>query len=169
MTQQSPPLTAGVDRRNAGVTNALEVAAYIIAQMIKLALVYLLSFAGWLSPLYLWAMQTGGRLALYAVSIGLSVAWGVLTVVVFFALREVLGGVPANTPRPAEIGLLALAYAVVIAAQLVLNAMVLSHIYVALGQLFAPLLGLGLSIVFAAIIFAAFLGLRQLIRGGRAA
>jgi hypothetical protein len=169
MTQPGAPSVADGDRRNSGVTNPFEVAAYIIAQSIKLGLIYTLSFLGLLSPLYLWAMQAGGRMALYEVSIGLSVAWGAMTLLIFFAARALLGGVPANMPRGGEIGVFALAYAVVIGAQLVLNALVLNRMYVALGQLFAPMLGLGLSIVFAAIVFGVFLGLRRLIRGERTA
>lgn len=166
MTQLGAPLAARPAPLNDGFTNGREILAYAIAQTLKLVLIFALSFARIFAPLYIWAMQSGGRVALYAVSTGLSVMWGAFTLIVFFTSRSLLGGVPADTPRGPEIGLFALAYAVVIGVQLVLNAAILGQIYLALGSTLAPLVGLAVAIVFAAIVFAIFLAMRQAIRQG---
>jgi hypothetical protein len=166
MTQLGGPL-AEPRLQNDGVTNGREVLAYTIAQVLKLVLIYALGFARVFNPLYVWALQSGGRIALYAVSAGLSVVWGSLALIVFFVARSLFEGIPANTPRGPEIILFALAYAVVTGVQLVLNAMVLGPLYLALGLSAAPLLGLTVSILSAALTFAAFLALRQAIRPGR--
>jgi hypothetical protein len=166
MTQWDAPL-AEPRFRNEGITNGREILAYAVAQTLKLSLIYALGFARVFNALYVWAMQSGGRPALYAVSIALSVVWGSLALVVFFVIRVFFGGVPANIPRGSEIGLFALAYAVVTSVQLVLNAAVLGQLYLAIGLAMAPLLGLAVSTLFAAIVFAAFLVLRQVIRPER--
>ena len=166
MTPMGVPL-AEPRLQNEGITNGREIAAYAVAQMLKLVLIYTLGFARVFNPLYVWALQSGGRTALYAVSAGLSIVWGGLTLIVFFVGRNRFGGTPANTPRGPEIVLFALGYAVVTGVQLVLNATVLGALYIALGLSLAPLLGLTVSTLFAAITFGVFLAVRQVIRPGR--
>jgi hypothetical protein len=172
MPAQPPPPASGAfagahRAANTGVTNPPEIAAYALAQFVKLGLVYGLSFTGMLNPLYVWAIESGGRSLFYMVSIGLSIVWAAVTVIAFFASRLALGGEPRGVLRGREIGLFAFAYALVTGLQLVLSAFVLNALYIALGPVRATLFGFALALVFAAIVFALFVALRQLVRGGR--
>ena len=170
MTQfdASPVLPA---TENDGITNPREVGAFILAQLIKLAGTYALSFAGVLSPLYLWALHSGGQSGFLAVAAGLRALWAFLMFISFLLVRALLGGVPtivasprreyAVTTRGGEIAAFVLAYAIVIALVLVLNAAVLGQLYMALGRMLAPIVGFGISIIFAAIAYAIFIGSRR--------
>jgi hypothetical protein len=86
----------GTAVRNEGISNGREAAAYAIAQTIKIALVYSLSFSGLLSPLYMAAFKTGGPIAVIPVTFAINVIWGGVTLLLFVALRAALGGVPAT-------------------------------------------------------------------------
>jgi hypothetical protein len=174
----------GVASRNTGLTNGREVLAYAVAQAIKIALSDAVGFAGLLTPLYEWVVHTvAGHgqvgVALVAVTTTVNTVWAILGLLLFLVLRGVFGGTPAIfggsgseeavTTRGAEIGAFALAYAIVVAVLTALNAAILSQIYVSLyrsGEKLAGFgLGLTMSILSAAIVFAIFLGLRQAFLG----
>lgn len=170
MTQfqtQSPILPAS---QNDGITNAREIGAFIVAEVIKTIGAYALAISGALSPLYLWALHAGNRPLIWIVSAGISVFWGAAVFVLFMLFRGLFGGVPmivnrnqdaTVTTRAGEIGAFVLAYGIVLAVILVLNGLLLAQAYAALGRALAPLLGLGTSIVGAIIVFILFMALRR--------
>ena len=170
---QSPVLS---DTQNSGATNAREVGAFVLAEVIKFAGVYALTYLGLLSGLYLGALHSGGPPLLMIVSAGISAVWGVVVFVLFILFRTGFGGVPTAvspqdrgspviTPsaatRGGEIGAFALAYAIVLGIILLANGIFLSQVYVAVGRSLAPLIGLAISIVGAIATFALFIGFRQ--------
>ena len=166
MTQfqtQSPVLPA---TQNDG-TNAREILAFFVAELLKTIGAYMLALTGALSPLYLWAIHIGGHPLLLTVSVGISAVWGAAVFVLFILFRSLFGGVPTivsrgeATMRGGEIGAFVIAYVIVLAAIFLLNELFLAHVYVALGRMLAPLLGLGVSAIGAVIVFILFLALRR--------
>lgn len=165
---QSPVLS---DTQNDGVTNPREIGAFVLAEIIKFVGTYALAYLGLLSGLYLWAFHSGSRPLLLAVSAGIGAVWGVVVFVLFILFRAAFGGVPTIiTPsergspvitRGAEIGAFVLAYGIVLAIILLLNGLFLSQVYVAVGRMLAPLIGVAISIVGAIAAFAVFIGFRQ--------
>jgi hypothetical protein len=155
--------------RNAGVTGQ-EIAAYAIAQAIKIAASYALSYSGMLIPIYMWAAHYGGLASVW-LGLGFSLVYGGVTMLLFLALRGSFGGVPAMisgtqtfTSSGGEIGAFVIAYAVGAIGQIAINTFVLNGFYIELyrsGQR-ALQMGIGatLSVVTAAIVFAIFIGLR---------
>jgi hypothetical protein len=170
MTQfqtQSPILRATPGE---GFTNAREVLAFIVAELIKTAGTYMLAITGALNPLYLWAIHAGNRPFLLAISAGISMVWGAVVLVLFFLFRGLFGGVPvivnrgqaaASATRGGEIGAFVLAYGIVLAVILVLNGLFLAQAYAMIGRVLAPLLGIAISIVGAVLVFILFLALRR--------
>lgn len=171
MTQfqtQSPVLPA---TQNDGITNAREILAFIVAELIKTIGTYVLTFIGALNPLYLWAIHTGSQPLLLTVSAGISAVWGAAVFVLFILFRALFDGVPSiarNQGREAarmtcggEIGAFVLAYVIVLAVILVLNGLFLAPVYVAIGRTLAPLLGLGISLIGAVIVYILFLASRR--------
>ena len=170
MTQfqtQSPILPAS---QNDGFTNAREIGAFIVAEVIKTAGTYMLALTGALSQFYLWAVHTGGHPLLLTVSIGLSTLWGAAVLVLFILFRALFGGIPTivshspdagSATRGAEIGAFVIAYAIVLAAIFLLNELFMAHMYGALGRMLAPLVGLSVSLIGAVIVFVLFLALRR--------
>jgi hypothetical protein len=160
---------------NNGATNAREVGAFVLAEIIKFVGVYALTYLGPMSALYLWAVHSGGPPLLLIVSAGNSAVWGVVVFVLFILFRAGFGGVPMlvspqdrnspvitpGTTRGAEIGAFALAYLIVLGIILVANGIFLPQVYAALGRSLAPLIGLAISIVGAVAAFALFIGFRQ--------
>ena len=172
MTQfqtQSPVLPAS---RNDGITNGREILAFVVAELIKTIGAYGLAMTGALNPVYLWAVRTGSRALLLIVSGGISVFWGVAVFVLFILFRGLFGGVPmtvdagrgsALTTRGGEVGAFVLAYGIVLTVVLVLNGLVLAQAYAALGRMFAPILGLGITTIGAVVVFILFVALRRAI------
>jgi hypothetical protein len=170
MTQfqtQSPILPAS---QNDGITSGREICAFIAAELIKTVGAYLVAFTGALSPLYLSALHAGNRSLVWVVSAGISVFWGAVVFVLFVLFRGLFGGVPTIvnrnqdatvTTRGGEIGAFVVAYGIVLPVILVLNGLFLAPAYAALGRAFAPLLGLGTSIVGAVIVYILFIALRR--------
>jgi len=164
-----------VSPRNGGITNGREIAAYAIAQAIKIVLVSALSYSGLLAPLYLAAFRAGGAIAVVPVTVALNIVWGGIVLLLFLALRAALGGVPhmvagadresAFTSRGGEIGAFVIAYLLMIIVVLTLNAVLLSPLYVSLGRsgqgqiVFA--IGLAISLVNATIVYLIFIALRS--------
>ena len=169
MTQfqtQSPILPAS---QNDGSTNAREIFAFVAAELIKTIGVYALTLSGMLNPLYLWALHIN-RAVFWAVSAGLSVFWGAVVFILFVLFRGLFSGVPmivnprrdtAVTTRGGEVGAFVVSYAIVVALILVLNGLFLAQAYAALGRALAPLLGLGMTIVSAVVVFILFVVLRR--------
>jgi hypothetical protein len=170
MTQfqtQSPVLPAS---QNDGITNGREIGAFIVAEVLKTIGAYMLALAGVLSPLYLWAIHTGGHSLLLTVSVGISAVWGAAVLVLFILFRSLFGGVPTlvshgrdagSATCGGEIGAFVIAYVIVLFVIFGLNELFLAHVYVALGRMLAPLLGLGVSAIGAVIVFILFLALRR--------
>jgi hypothetical protein len=170
MTQfqtQSPVLPAS---QNDGFTNAREILAFVVAELLKTIGAYMLALAGVLSPLYLWAIHIGGHSLLLTVSVGISAVWGAAVLVLFILFRSLFGGIPTLVSRgqdagsatcSGEIGAFVIAYIIVLAVIFLLNELFLAHVYVALGRMLAPLLGLGVSAIGAVIVFILFLALRR--------
>jgi len=162
-----------VAARNVGITNGREIGAYAIAQAVKIALTYAVSFSGLLSPLYLAAYRSGGAIGVIPVTFVINVLWGGIALLLFLALRAALGGVPtmvadsesALTSRGGEIGAFVVAYLLMIIVVLTLNALLLAPIYAALGRggqselIFA--VGLSISLVNAVLVYLLFVGLRS--------
>lgn len=165
---QSPILS---DARNGGTTNTREIAAFVLAEIIKFGGAYAITYLGLLSALYLWAFQLGSRPLVFMVSAVISAAWGVVLFVLFILFRAGLGGAPTmmgpqgGTPPPitrgAEIAAFALAYVIVLGIILLLNGVFLSQVYVAVGRSLAQLVALAIAIVGAVAVFALFIGFRQ--------
>src|SRR5258708_15757786 len=172
MTQfDSPPVARG----NAGLTNGREIGSYAIAQAIKIALTFSVSFSGLLSPIYSAAFGSGGAIAIVPVTFALNVIWGSIGLLLFLAFRAALGGVPAMvagpgresafTSRGGEIGAFVVAYLLLIVLLLALNSLFLAPIYAALnhaGQsqmVFA--IGLSISLVNATLVYLIFIALRS--------
>ena len=170
MTQyqtQSPILPAS---QNDGFTNGREIGAFIVAEVLKTIGAYMLALAGVLSPLYLWAIQIGGHSLLLTVSVGISVVWGAAVLVLFILFRSLMGGIPTlvsqgrgagSATHAGEIGAFVIAYAIVLAIIFGLNELFLAQLYVAIGRMLAPLLGLAVSLVGAVVVFILFLALRR--------
>jgi hypothetical protein len=160
--------------RNEGISNGREVGAYAIAQAIKIALVYAVSFSGFLSSLYMAAYKTGGPIAVIPVTFSINVVWGGVTLLLFVGLRAALGGVPAMiagpgresifTSRGREIGAFVIAYLLMIVALMVASGLFLSALYGSLnhnGQMqIVYAIGLSISLVNAAVTFLIFVALR---------
>src|ERR1700720_751796 len=160
-------------------TNAFEILAYVIAQLVKIAVSVSAAYMGWLTPLYLVARRVAGPFSAIPVSVGLNIVWGILTFTVFIVLRGVAGGVPVSvggqdreravTSSGTEIGGFALAYGIVVAVLLVINAVFLTAVYTDLyrnGQAsLAVGLGLSISVIGAVIVFPLFIGLRRAFSG----
>jgi hypothetical protein len=174
----------GTAFRNTGPTNGREVLAYAVAQASKIALADAVGFAGLLSPLYgsvvrVVAGHGSVGLALVVVTTAINALWTTLASILFLLLRGLFGGTPAIfggsgreeavTTRTGEIGAFALAYAIVVAVATAVNTAFLSQIYVSLyrsGERLAGFgLGLAISILSAASVFAIFVGLRQAFLG----
>lgn len=164
---QSPVLP---DFRNDGATNAREISAFVLAEIIKFAGAYALTYLGLMSALYLWAFHSGGRMLLLAVSGGVSAAWGVVVFVLLILFRALLGGVPTiispqnqgpPMTRRTEIAAFALAFLIVLGILLLLNGLVLPQVYLALGRSLAPLVGFAVSIVGSIAAFILFVCFRQ--------
>jgi hypothetical protein len=164
---QSPILSDA----QSGTTNAREITAFVLAEIIKYVAAYGLTYLGLLSPLYQWALHTGKLPLLLIVSAGISAVWGIVVFVLFVVFRAGFGGIPAIiAPREqgspvitcgTEVGAFALAYAIVLGVILLMNGFFLAQVYVALGRSLAPLVGLGISIVGTFATFALFVGFRQ--------
>jgi hypothetical protein len=169
---QSPVLS---DTRNNGATNAGEIGAFVLAEIIKFAGVYALAYLGPLSALYLSALHSGGPPLLLTVSAGISAVWGVVVFVLFILFRSGFGGIPTAvspqdrgspiiTPgmtRGGEIGAFALAYGIVLGIIMFSNGIFLPQVYAAIGRSLAPLIWLAISIVGAGATFGLFIGFRQ--------
>jgi hypothetical protein len=172
MTQFDSPLVAS---ENAGLTNGREIGAYAIAQAIKIALTFSVSFSGLLSPIYSAAFRTGGAIAIVPVTFALNVIWGSIGLLLFLAFRAALGGVPAMVARPGrasaftsrggEIGAFVIAYLLLIVLLLALNSFFLAPIYAALSHAgqsqMVFVIGLSISLVNAALVYLIFIGLRS--------
>jgi hypothetical protein len=170
MTQfptQSPVLPA---TDNAGFTNAREVAAFVVAELIKTLGVYLVTMSEVLNPLYMWAIHARAYSLVLGISAGISVVWGVVVLVLFILLRAGFGGIPTIVLKArdagrvtcvAEIGAFVIVYAVVLAAIMLLNGFFLAQVYAAVGRTFAPLIGFATSAVGAVLVFFLFLSLRR--------
>lgn len=160
-------------------TNGFEILAYVIAQLVKIAVSVSAAYMGWLAPLYLIARRVAGPISTIPVSVGLNIVWGILTFTVFIVLRGLAGGTPQGVGGPGrehavtssgpEIGGFALAYGIVVAVLLVVNAFFLTAIYTDLyrnGQAsLAVGLGLSISVVGAVVVFPLFIGLRRAFSG----
>jgi hypothetical protein len=161
------------------ITNGLEILAYAIAQLIKIAVSTTIAYMGWLTPLYLLARGVAGPISAIPVAIALNIVWGTLTLAVFIVLRGLVGGAPVIVGGPSreraitssgpEIGAFALAYGIVVTVLLVVNAVFLTTIYAdlyrsGLAQL-ALGLGLAISAISATIVFPLFIGLRRAFSG----
>ncbi|HEV2187251.1 MAG TPA: hypothetical protein VGR70_08580 [Stellaceae bacterium] len=143
--------------------------------MIKIALVYALSYTGLLSPLYLAAFRAGGAIAVVPVTLGLNIVWGGVVLLLFLALRVALGGVPtmvagagqesAFTSRGGEIGAFVVAYLLIMISVLTFNGLFLSPLYASLGRggqgQIAFAIGLAISLVNAVLVYLIFIGLRS--------
>ena len=172
MTQFDTP---GIALRNGGLTNAREIGAYAIAQAVKLALTYAVSFSGLLSPLYLAAFKAGGAIGVVPVTFAINIIWGSVALLLFLALRAALGGVPlmiggsgrdsAFTSRGGEIGAFIIAYVLMMIVVLLLHSAYLGPVYAALSRggqsqiVFA--IALAISLVNALIVYPIFIGLRS--------
>jgi hypothetical protein len=160
--------------RNEGITNGREVGAYTIAQAIKIALVYAVSFSGLLSPLYMAAFKTGGPIAVLPVTFSINVVWGGVTLLLFVGLRAALGGVPAMiagpgqegifTSRGGEIGAFVIAYLLMMVVLMIVSGLFLSALYGSLnhnGQMqIVYAIGLSISLFNATATFLIFVALR---------
>jgi hypothetical protein len=160
--------------QNSGIANWQEFGAFAIAQAIKVALSFALSFSGLLTPIYTWAYRIGGVTSIVLVSAAISVFWASMLLVLFLALRGALGGVPtmiavpgrehAVTSGGGEIGAYVIAAALLIAVLTALNSAVLGPIYVSLNhdgqRSLATALALTTSAAGAAVVYAVFIGLR---------
>jgi len=161
--------------QNSGIANWQEFGAYAIAQAIKVALSFALSFSGLLTPVYTWAYRIGGVTSIVLVSAAISVFWATVLLVLFLALRGALGGVPTMIAEPGrahavtssggEIGAYVIAAALLIAVLTALNSAVLGPIYVSLShggqRSLATALAMSISAVGAAVVYAIFIGLRS--------
>jgi hypothetical protein len=160
--------------QNGGIANGREIGAYAIAQAIKLALTFGLSISGLLTPIYLWAYQNGGVVAVVPVTVMISVFWAAVLLILFLALRGALGGVPtmiaepgrehAVTSRGGEIGAYVIAYAILIAVLTAINGAVLAPVYTSLNHdgRHSAAMTLALVIAFAGaiVVYIVFIGLR---------
>jgi hypothetical protein len=158
---------------SSGVTNGREVAAYAIAQAVKISFSYALSYSGLLSPIYIAAFRNGGQPAILGASFVISAFWGTAALILFLLLRAMLGGVPAMiaqpgrrrvTTRGGEIGAYAIAYLSLTTVVLALNGAFLAPIYVSMnrngqGQIVFAMV-LATTVVAAAIVYCVFIGLR---------
>jgi hypothetical protein len=161
--------------RNEGISNGREVGAYAIAQAIKIALTYAVSFSGLLSPLYAAAFKSGGAIAVVPVTFILNLVWGGVTLLLFLGLRAALGGVPAMiagtgregafTSRGGEIGAFVLAYLLMMVALMIVSGVFLSAFYGLLnrsGQMqIVYAIGLSISLANAAVVYLIFVALRS--------
>jgi len=166
---------SGAALRNGSLTNGREIGAYAIAQAIKLALTYALSFSGLMSPLYLAAFRAGGAMGVVPLTFVVNLVWGSIALLLFLALRAALGGVPAMigqpgqegafTSRGGEIGAFAIAYLLLMVAVLALNSAYLGPIYATLSRngqsqvIFA--IALAVSLVNALMVYLLFIALRS--------
>jgi hypothetical protein len=161
--------------QNGGITNGREIGAYAIAQAIKIALSFGLSFSGLMSPFYTWAYRGGGTRAVFVVSIMVSVFWTAVLLILFLALRSAFGGVPTMIAKPGqehafislggEIGAYVIAFALLIAGLAALNSVVLGPILVSLnrdGQKIAAVaMSFSTALVGAMIAYILFVALRS--------
>jgi hypothetical protein len=175
MTQFDAPFAAQPALGNRGITNGREIAAYALAQVIRLIALYLASYAGALTPLYTWALHSGIMVATYGVSAAISIVWGTVGLILFLVLRGPFGGVPSFTSAPgreqaitsngAEIGAYVIAYAISLIGFMVLNIALLTPIYRALGQdgqrALVMAMSLAVSIVSTIVVFVLFIALRR--------
>jgi hypothetical protein len=162
-----------VTPRNGGIINGREIGAYAIAQAIKTAVTYAVSFSGLLSPLYLAAYRSGGAIGIIPVTFVVNLLWGGVALLLFFALRAALGGVPrmvgsnesAFTSRGGEIGAFVIAHLLLIVVVLALNSLFLAPIYAAFSHAGQSqvvfVIGLSISLVNAALVYLIFIGLRS--------
>jgi hypothetical protein len=158
-----------------GISNGREVGAYAIAQAIKIALTYAVSFSGLLSPLYAAAFKNGGAISVLPITVVINVAWGGVTLLLFLGLRAALGGVPAMiagpgregafTSRGGEIGAFVIAYLLMIVVLMIASSVFLSAFYGSLnrnGQMqIVYAIGLAISLTNAALVYLIFIALRS--------
>jgi hypothetical protein len=175
MSQFDAPFAAQPALGNQGITNGREIAAYAVAQAIRLTALYLMSYSGVLMPLYTWAFHSGIMVATYGVTAAISIVWGTVGLILFLVLRGPFGGVPsligapgreqAITSSGAEIGAFIVAYAISLIAFMALNIAFLTPIYRDLGHdgqhALVMAMSLGVSFVNSIVVFVLFIALRR--------
>jgi hypothetical protein len=159
--------------QNSGATSAGEIGAFVIAIVIKIAVVYAITYLQVLTAAYRWAFQSGHTIGVYVVSVGMSIVYAAVILLLFLAVRAAFGAVPARLGAPSnaftssasEIGAFVIAAVLMIIALLILNTLFLGQFYVSLSrsgqQTLALGIGVALQIVQAAILYLIFIGLRQ--------
>jgi hypothetical protein len=171
--------TMGTAARNTGVTTGREVLAYILAQVIRIAVLYLVNYSGILMPVYRWAFQSGIMIATYVVSTSFSVVWGAVGLLLFLLLRGALAGTPvfvagranerAVASSGAEIGAYIAAFAISLVGFTAVNIAFLGTVYRDLAQSHQTLLvfalSLTVSLINTAIVFILFIALRWAFTG----
>jgi hypothetical protein len=167
--------TTDATPRNTGITTGREVLAYILAQAIRIAALYLVNCLGLLLPIYTWAFHSGVMLATYGVTAAISLAWGAMGLLLFLVLRGAFGGTPASiagraneravASNGAEIGVFIAAYAISLFAFMALNIAFPGSVYRSLAQSHQSLVVLALSLavstVSTTIVFILFIALRR--------
>ena len=165
--------------QNTGITNGREVLAYVLAQAIRIAVLYLVNYSGMLLPIYTWAFHSGIMAATYAVSTAISLVWGALGFILFMVFRGPFVGTPAFIAGPgneravtssgAEIGAFIAAFAVDLVAFTAVNIAFLGSVYRSLAESHQTLLTFALSLVAslvnATVVFILFIALRWTFTG----
>jgi hypothetical protein len=163
--------------RNAGITSGREVLAYVLAQAIRIAVLYAVNYSGILLPVYMWAFHSGVMVATYVVSASLSLIWGAVGLVLFLLVRGALGGTPAFVTTNgravassgAEIGAYIAAFAISLIAFMAVNIAFLEAVYRGLAQsqqrvmVFA--ISLAVSLINTTVVFVLFIALRWAFTG----
>jgi hypothetical protein len=156
------------------LTNGGEVGAFILARAI-MVVVLMVGTPLLLAQFYLQLYQTGGAVLVTVVSVSISVLGWLVTLFLFLAFRAGFGAVPAivagqgrrdvMTSSAAEIGAYLIALVIVMSVFYVVNAFVLSGVYVWIrqsGQLYLTMpLSIAIALVTAIVFFLLFIAMRS--------
>jgi len=155
------------------LTNAGEVGAFFLARAIMVA-VLMVGTPFLLSQLYLHLFQSGGAVLVTVASLSISFLAWLGTLLLFLVFRAGFGAVPAMvagqgrrdavTSSAGEIGAFLIALVIVMVVFYVLNAFVLSGVYVSLrqsGRIYLTIpLSIAIALVTAVVFFLIFIALR---------
>ena len=79
-----------------------EVAAYLIVQVLRIAVVFALSLSGILTPVFSAAYRWGGQVAFVTSGFVISLVWFALAFPLFLVARGFCGGTPAMIAEPGK-------------------------------------------------------------------
>jgi hypothetical protein len=161
--------------RQLPLTDGGEVAAYVTAHVVKVAVAYAVA-PFYANALFQWAYGRAGGVGLTVASLGQSVVWAVLGLVLFLALRPAFGAALAGLRAAGagitagfEIGAYALAQGIGIAAGIALFATVMPQLYAILGihgrSVLLSVVSIGVGAVIAAAEFVLFILFRRSFAG----